>query len=317
MGSGARRAAAALAACLLAARAAADHDARARGAGGVSAEFLTIAVGARGVGLGEAYSAVVDDASALHWNPAALTRVKRFSAALMRNEYWGAGSFQHGSLAGRLDERAVGALGATYTSPGRVEETGEDSLPTGGVVRPYDLAVVAAYARRLGEAADGFSLGASAKLVRSKLVDSVSTVAADAGMLSPAFLGERVRVAAVASNLGQGLRYGSEREDLPLRGRVGASLMLSERWLLAADGVMPRGESAYFGAGTEYAFARGEGLRLVGRAGYNRRADHGDALEAVVFGAGLGWDGVMADYAVIPREPGNGAAHRISLTLSF
>ena len=41
-------------------------------AGVRAAEFLTIPVGARGIGMGSAYSAVADDISAIWWNPAGL-----------------------------------------------------------------------------------------------------------------------------------------------------------------------------------------------------------------------------------------------------
>src|SRR3989339_1343998 len=37
-----------------------------------AAEFLTIPVGARGIGMGSAYSAIVDDISSIWWNPAGL-----------------------------------------------------------------------------------------------------------------------------------------------------------------------------------------------------------------------------------------------------
>ena len=41
--------------------------------GGVSAEFLEFGAGARGMALGGAFSTIVDDVSALHYNPAGLT----------------------------------------------------------------------------------------------------------------------------------------------------------------------------------------------------------------------------------------------------
>src|SRR3990172_9517657 len=37
-----------------------------------AAEFLTIPVGARGIGLGEAYTSVGDDITSIWWNPAGL-----------------------------------------------------------------------------------------------------------------------------------------------------------------------------------------------------------------------------------------------------
>src|SRR5260370_32740581 len=49
--------------------------------------FLGVAVGRRGVGLGEACTAVADDVFALQWNPAGLALVKAPEAAFMHNEW--------------------------------------------------------------------------------------------------------------------------------------------------------------------------------------------------------------------------------------
>src|SRR5579864_5665137 len=43
--------------------------------GTTTANFLKLGVGARAEAMGEAYTAVADDATALHWNPAGITRV--------------------------------------------------------------------------------------------------------------------------------------------------------------------------------------------------------------------------------------------------
>src|SRR5688500_19411766 len=52
--------------------------------GNAGGEFLTIPVGARGVAMGQAFTAVVDDISALWWNPAGLGFL-RSPAALFTN----------------------------------------------------------------------------------------------------------------------------------------------------------------------------------------------------------------------------------------
>lgn len=51
----------------------------------IRAAFLEIAAGARGVGMGEAYTAVVDDASAIWWNPAGLSRAGCLTGVAIHN----------------------------------------------------------------------------------------------------------------------------------------------------------------------------------------------------------------------------------------
>jgi hypothetical protein len=52
-------------------------------------EFLAIGVGGRALGLGGAYAALANDASAGYWNPAALARIDYPEAVLMHDERFG------------------------------------------------------------------------------------------------------------------------------------------------------------------------------------------------------------------------------------
>src|SRR2546421_12565219 len=68
--------------------------------GDIAASFLKLGVGARAIGLGEAYSALADDASALYWNPAALSEMSNPSSlALMHASYVDSSFFDYFSLA--------------------------------------------------------------------------------------------------------------------------------------------------------------------------------------------------------------------------
>ena len=51
--------------------------------GTTTAQFLKLGVGARAIGMGEAYSAIADDPTAIYWNPAGLAAVSEHSVSLM------------------------------------------------------------------------------------------------------------------------------------------------------------------------------------------------------------------------------------------
>ena len=54
--------------------------------GAHAAEFLSHGVGARALGMGGAFVAVADDATATYWNPAGLTKVKKHSFSAMYSD---------------------------------------------------------------------------------------------------------------------------------------------------------------------------------------------------------------------------------------
>ena len=59
--------------------------------GAHAAEFLSHGVGARALGMGGAFVAVADDATATYWNPAGLTKVKKHSFSAMYSDTFSTG----------------------------------------------------------------------------------------------------------------------------------------------------------------------------------------------------------------------------------
>lgn len=59
--------------------------------GAHAAEFLSHGVGARALGMGGAFVAIADDATATYWNPAGLTKVKKHSFSAMYSDTFSTG----------------------------------------------------------------------------------------------------------------------------------------------------------------------------------------------------------------------------------
>ena len=60
----------------------------AAGNGSTAAQFLQIGAGARAAGMGEAFSSVADDASAIYYNPAGMAQLKQKELTVSYNAYF-------------------------------------------------------------------------------------------------------------------------------------------------------------------------------------------------------------------------------------
>lgn len=137
--------------------------------GTVGFKFLDIGVGGRALAMGEAYSAVANDASAMFWNPAGVANVKQgdFFTGYTR---WPA-QINLYSIAGVTKTR-MGHIGALFTilNTGLMNRTTafDNDGKVSGTFAYEDWAAGLSYARYL---TDKFAFGANFKVIREKLAD--------------------------------------------------------------------------------------------------------------------------------------------------
>ncbi len=287
--------------------------------GTTAADFLNIGVGARAIGMGGAYTAVADDATAMYWNPAGLSRVVAKTATFMDAPYIANSSLDYGAYAQNLGK--WGAIGASvdYFSAGSIDQT--QNYQNVGTFSPYDMAVSLGYAYTFKKTGflGGYSVGLAAKYIESKILSVASAEAVDLGLLSPAYdvYGRPLKLAFGVSNLGTDMNFGSLAEPLPLTIKAGSSYKILKNWLASLDIAFPRGGNPYFNLGTEYGIWKDAVWSFAGRAGYSSYMLNSiDGFEGPSFGAGMGYHDLAVDYAFVPFG-GLGQAQRISLTYDF
>ncbi len=304
-----------------------------------AAEFMRIGVGARALGMGGAFVATADDASASYWNPAGLALLDNGELLFMHSEQFdGLAAYDYFGFAQPLhgDTRASVGLGLIRSSVDDIPVTRDafDDLNGNGERDPgepilqdqfyskndVEYGLLLSYAREFG---DRLFLGGNVKLLRQGLLDNTSFgMGIDLGVLySPRpglSFGARLADATttqiswdtgtretVAQTLAVGTRY---TQQLPgLRGSLTAAGDL-HRTFDGSDEVSQLGSGFDAQGGLEYWFDE----IVAARVG----SDAGDFTA----GAGLRINGVMdglgVDYAFLGHED-LGDSHRVSASVRF
>ncbi len=174
-------------------------------AGTSAASFLEITAGASAQGMGGAYVSIADDASALYWNAAGISRLALREVILVHTNWIAETNFDFAGLVIPLEE--FGTLGLSFTSLSMEDmkvRTVEKPEGTGEYFSAGDIAVGLSYARQL---TDRFSIGFSVKYVQQKIWHmSASAFALDIGTLFRTDLFGGMVIGASMSNFGTPLK---------------------------------------------------------------------------------------------------------------
>ncbi|HHE55761.1 MAG TPA: PorV/PorQ family protein [Caldithrix abyssi] len=276
------------------------------------AQFLKIGPSARALGMGGAFTAIDDDISLLHWNPAGLARLTA-NEALFTHTNWIAGTnYDYMAVGIKIYNVGTIALMVSAFNSGDMDVRTVD-MPdgTGEKFNTSDLMIGLSFARNL---TNRFSIGGSVKYIHQRLWHmSASTVAIDIGTLfTTPFYG--IRLGASMSNFGPKMRLDGRdikfaqdpdpREEgnvefvnaqyemlyysIPLNFQLGLAKDFNfgpkNRLTLALDAVHPNDNYEAVNVGTEIALQN----MIFLRAGYKSLFQK-DSEEGVTLGAGLNY----------------------------
>jgi len=294
----------------------------AAGPGSSTANFLKIGIGARGVAMGGAFSAISDDASSVYWNPAGLGQLTRKEASFMHNEWVEDIGYDYIGYAHPLKPGDKGVFGGSlyYLTAGSIQGYDWEGTP----LKKYgadDTAAVFSYGRKITgkrfKMPDrGLYAGTNLKLINKRLATkSAFGIAFDAGVLYKpgwSLLDGNLQFAGVLQNLGTGLKFVEKHDPFPFNFKIGSAynrVLFDNDFTFALDLNVPSDNDVSLNLGVEYVF-----WNLISlRCGYKSRADLDKGIR---FGAGFEVEDMSIDYAFVPFGV-LGNTHRFTISVKF
>jgi len=268
--------------------------------GSTGANFLLLGGGARPLGMGEAYTALADDASSMFYNPAGLSNVN-FNEIMTMYNNWFSGITQQ--MAGGAFPTNFGVVAVGYSGLNSGDIQGYDA--NGAATSAFTTSsssINLSLGRRISS---NLSLGAGVRSISERLESNrASTIAFDAGLKYR--FNTQLTVGLSVLNLGSGLKFITEQTPLPTSYRVGAAFattMFDEDLNLDLD-IVNYTEASKVNLGIEYIIRDFLSLRLGNSGG--------------IFRAGLGLTANLFafDYAYLGHQD-LGSTHQLSISVLF
>jgi hypothetical protein len=271
--------------------------------------FLRLGNGARASGMGDAFTAVSDDATSIYWNPAGMAAVEGVQLNVTHSEWLMDIRLEQVSVVNEMLGGAVG-FGFTGVYYGELDRYGAyPSLTPDGTFAPYDLSVSAGYARDI---IPNLSAGAAVKLIYEKIdFESATGYALDLGVTHKSRI-KGLTLAASMLNLGPQTKFVEEKFYPPLQLRIGAAWLKEEKWMrgsleLAVDAVFPNDSDSKAHMGLEYIYRKVLAVRIGYKNGYD--------VQGATMGLGIKYHSLRFDYSYAKIAQDLGDVHRVSINV--
>lgn len=271
------------------------------------AQFLKIDTDARLSGMASAGAASALGVNALNYNPAGLSAMQGPEAAFSHSRWLMDSNHDFIGFGLPVKKFSLG-MGITRLSNGKMEGRAEDGSAAGGY-SAYDQAVSLGFGYK--------GVGGAVKYIQSSIAGvRAETFAVDLGARRR-LSGLPVTLGLGVQNLGRGMKYLSQRDNLPLSVNAGLTFAVLPGMGLALDVKrLVYDRQTVFSAGTEHTMLMGgAGFALRGGYGLSGLSGNGDK-GGFSAGAGIMALGAELDYAVAP-ETGLGSVQRVTLKKAF
>jgi Type IX secretion system protein PorV len=269
---------------------------------------LQQAVGARAQGMGETFTGIADDATALHWNVAGLSRNEGIQGTATYFMGLAESAYEQIMYAHSLGKAGSIGIGLIMLQGGIVSLDQADGSFV-DVQSQSDIVVDLGYGTKLTKA---LGIGIGVKLLSSTLAEDASATAfaLDLGVLLA--VDKNLSVGLSLQNAGTEIKYKEVGDPMPTTVRLGAgydvAIAKSHQATLGIDLIKANDRDFNIHTGVEYWYDQLIAVRVGYKAGYD--------LDGLTAGFGVQYRALQIDYALSLMQELN-HTHKISFSVAL
>ncbi len=257
------------------------------GEGGEPGAFIKNGFGARASSLGNSFTAISNDASAIFYNPAGLSSVSKLQVlGMYSNLFGGVNGLNYGNLGiSKGFEFGTMGLGVIYSSVSDIPFVENVSGPSGETFSDNEMAVILSYSKKV---TDNLQIGASGKLIRHSIAGfEASGFGFDVGLLT--IFNEKFRAGLMIQDaVGAKINLNGTEDVYVSKFKFGIAYNPISTLTIAPELMVTGNKKMQFSIGSEYDIYKNM-IKL--RGGYNSVQD------APSFGVGLKYSQINLDYS--------------------